>query len=57
MKFHDFKDKVSTIIDVDLSSYKEQRVERRINNLITKNKLNDYDGCLKKLKESKEFQT
>ncbi|WP_027339612.1 CheR family methyltransferase [Halonatronum saccharophilum] len=56
MKFSDFKNKVSTIINVDLSSYKEQRVERRINNLIAKNNLKNYEGCLKRLKESKEFQ-
>ncbi|PRX31754.1 chemotaxis protein methyltransferase CheR [Orenia metallireducens] len=56
MDFLEFQNKVSNKINVDLSSYKRNRVERRINNLMKKHNLSDYRSCLEKLNTSHDFQ-
>lgn len=56
MNFKDFKDKISRQIDVDLNSYKEKRVKRRVNNLMKKNNLKDYQTCLNQVSNDNQFK-
>ncbi|WP_408955359.1 CheR family methyltransferase [Natroniella sp. ANB-PHB2] len=56
MNFQEFITKVSNKINIDLTSYKEKRVKRRSNNLMSKHGINDYQICLEKLNNSREFQ-
>ncbi len=56
MKFHKFQDKASKKININLSSYKENRVHRRINNLMKKNNIANYESCLTKLDQDRNFQ-
>ncbi|MCK8816680.1 protein-glutamate O-methyltransferase CheR [Natroniella sulfidigena] len=56
MNFQNFINKVSRKIDIDLTSYKEKRVKRRSNNLMKKHDITDYQACIDKLNNSKEFQ-
>ena len=53
--FEDFKDKVSRLINIDLSSYKEKRVERRSKNLMRKYNIDDYDQYINKIKNDRDF--
>ncbi|TDX48466.1 CheR family methyltransferase [Orenia marismortui] len=56
MKFPEFLDKASNKIKLDLNSYKENRVKRRINNLMKKHNIKDYKSCLNKLGSNSDFQ-
>ena len=41
--YEKFKEKVYQLTKIDLSSYKERQMKRRIDSLITKNKIKSYD--------------
>ncbi|MGM0471312.1 MAG: CheR family methyltransferase [Bacillota bacterium] len=56
LKFDKFREKVSRNINIDLSSYKEKRVKRRINSLMDRHDITDYDECLKLLKSDANFK-
>ncbi|MGM0501085.1 MAG: CheR family methyltransferase [Bacillota bacterium] len=55
MNFADFKNKVSRLINIDLSSYKNKRVERRSKNLMRKYNIRSYNDYFKKIKNDREF--
>jgi chemotaxis protein methyltransferase CheR len=54
--FDDFKAKVSRQINIDLSSYKEKRVERRSKNLMRKHNIDNYNDYISKLKNDSDFE-
>ncbi|SDC12675.1 MULTISPECIES: CheR family methyltransferase [unclassified Candidatus Frackibacter] len=56
LDFYQFRDKASKDIDIDLSSYKMKRVKRRINSLMDRHNIKDYDHCLEMLKTDREFK-
>ncbi|MCK8824973.1 CheR family methyltransferase [Fuchsiella alkaliacetigena] len=56
LKFAEFKDKASKTLNINLDSYKEKRVKRRINSLMDKSDVKDYDECLNLLKTDAEFK-
>ena len=56
LNFDQFKDKASKSIDIDLSSYKMKRVKRRINSLMDRHDIKDYDECLELLKTDRKFK-
>lgn len=56
LNFTKFRKKASRNINIDLSSYKTKRVKRRINSLMDKNDIKDYDECLELLKTDKDFK-
>lgn len=56
LDFKKFREKASKNINIDLSSYKPKRVKRRINSLMDKNNIKDYNRCLKLLKTDKKFK-
>ena len=53
--FDEFKDKVSRIIGIELSSYKEKRVERRSKNLMRKYNIDNYSDYVNKIRNDKAF--
>ena len=56
INFEKFKDKVSRIIEIDLSSYKEKRVERRSKNLMRKYNLSSFKNYVNKIQNDTEFR-
>ncbi|MBM7622850.1 CheR family methyltransferase [Sporohalobacter salinus] len=56
LNFTEFRKKASRNINIDLSSYKAKRVKRRINSLMDKNDIEDYNQCLNLLKTNKNFK-
>ncbi|MFI3176795.1 MAG: protein-glutamate O-methyltransferase CheR [Eubacteriales bacterium] len=48
-----FKKEVYKLSTIDLSAYKEQQMKRRINSLMTKHKLSEYDLFFKEIKQNK----
>ncbi|MFO7819264.1 MAG: protein-glutamate O-methyltransferase CheR [Halanaerobacter sp.] len=56
INFDEFKDKVSRVINIDLSSYKEKRVERRSKNLMRKYNINNYSDYVNKIRNDKAFR-
>ena len=56
INFEDFKSKVSRIINIDLSSYKEKRVERRSKNLMRKYNIDNYDNYVSKIRNDHQFK-
>ncbi|GAB6099601.1 protein-glutamate O-methyltransferase CheR [Halanaerocella petrolearia] len=56
MNFQKFIKKASRQIEMDLTSYKQKRVERRTNNLMKKHNLTDYQDCFNKLKNEISFR-
>ena len=52
--YEKFKKDVFTLTTIDLNAYKEKQMRRRINTLIAKNKLDDYDAYIKLIKQDKE---
>lgn len=52
--YEKFKKDVLTLTTIDLNAYKEKQMRRRINTLIAKNKLDDYDAYIKLIKQDKE---
>ncbi|SJZ49540.1 CheR family methyltransferase [Selenihalanaerobacter shriftii] len=56
LSFEKFRDKASRKVNIDLSSYKMKRVKRRINSLMDKHNIADYDQCLNELKTNSKFK-
>ncbi|SFG57059.1 chemotaxis protein methyltransferase CheR [Lachnospiraceae bacterium C7] len=52
--YEKFKKDILNMTKIDLNCYKEKQMRRRINTLITKNKLQDYDGYVDLIKKDKE---
>lgn len=52
--YEKFKKDVFALTSIDLNAYKEKQMRRRINTLITKNKLDDYDEYIRLIKRDKE---
>ena len=50
MDYEGFKSEIYKMTDLDLNSYKEKQMKRRIDSLITKNGLPGYDEYVKQLK-------
>ncbi len=50
-----FKEKVYKLIGINLSSYKEKQMKRRINSLISRNGYNDYDDYFVALKSDSKL--
>lgn len=48
-----FKKEILKLTSIDLNSYKEKQMKRRIDNLITKNKITGYDNYVNALKTDK----
>ncbi|WP_058485439.1 CheR family methyltransferase [Defluviitalea phaphyphila] len=53
--YEDFKKQILFMTGIDLNSYKERQMKRRINALIRKNNYKDYFSYLKALKNNKEL--
>lgn len=49
-----FKQKVFQLTGIDLSSYKERQMKRRIDSLITKSKISSYDEYVQVLRQDKD---
>lgn len=53
MDYEQFKSQVFTLTQIDLSSYKEKQMKRRIDALIAKNKFKGYDDYIIAIKKEK----
>lgn len=53
--YEKFKQKVFQLTKIDLSSYKERQMKRRIDSLISKAKINSYDEYIEALKTDKKM--
>ena len=49
-KYEVFKKQVYSLTGIDLSSYKEKQMKRRIQSLVTRNKFTDFDDYFNGLK-------
>ena len=52
--YEQFKKDVYALTKIDLNCYKEKQMRRRIDTLITKNKINDYASYVALIKKDKE---
>lgn len=52
--YEKFKKDVYALTSIDLNAYKEKQMRRRINTLIAKNKLDDYDAYIRLIKRDKD---
>ncbi len=52
--YEDFKKSVYSLTKIDLSSYKEKQMRRRIDSLVTKNKCSTYNDYVALIKNNKE---
>lgn len=52
--YEKFKDDVFKLTKIDLNCYKEKQMKRRIDTLITKNKIDNYDKYVELIKSDKE---
>ena len=55
MDYEGFKAAVFKLTSIDLNAYKEQQMKRRIDTLISRNKISGYEDCVKALKADKEL--
>lgn len=55
MDYEGFKKSVYDLTKIDLSSYKEKQMKRRIDTLISKNKIVGYDAYLKAIQADKDL--
>lgn len=53
--YEKFKEKVYQLTKIDLSSYKERQMKRRIDSLITKNNIKSYDEYIEAIKSDKKM--
>ncbi|MEN1759374.1 CheR family methyltransferase [Anoxynatronum sibiricum] len=53
--YEQFKEQVYRLTGIDLSSYKERQMKRRIESLISRNRLSSYDAYLKALQNDKRL--
>lgn len=51
--YEEFKREVLSLTKIDLSSYKEKQMRRRIDSLVTKHKLDNYPAYIKLLREDR----
>ena len=51
--YEQFKKEVYALTKIDLNCYKEKQMRRRIDTLITKNKISDYDSYVALIKKDK----
>jgi len=54
-KYEAFKKQIYSLVGIDLSSYKEKQMKRRIQSLVTRNKLTDFDDYFDALKKDKKL--
>lgn len=54
-RYEDFKEQVFRLTKIDLNSYKERQMKRRIDALITKHKLDSYNEFIQAIKKDKEL--
>lgn len=52
--YESFKSEYLRLSDIDLNSYKESQMKRRINNFMSKYEVKDYSGFLQLLKKDTE---
>ena len=52
--YEKFKKSIFSLTQIDLSSYKENQMRRRIDTLINKNKITSYDEYVSLIKQDKE---
>ncbi|MDF1617537.1 CheR family methyltransferase [Petrocella sp. FN5] len=52
--YESFKREILSLTKIDLNAYKERQMKRRIDSLIKKNGVSDYDAYVKELKNNKE---
>lgn len=50
-----FKEQIYRVTGIDLSSYKERQMKRRIESLITRNRMNSYETYMKALQADKKI--
>ena len=53
MDYEGFKAAVFKLTSIDLNAYKEQQMKRRIDTLISRNKISGYEDFVKALKADK----
>lgn len=53
--YEKFKDEIYNLINIDLSSYKEKQMKRRILSLISRNKFSGFEDYIKGLKKDKNL--
>jgi chemotaxis protein methyltransferase CheR len=53
--YEDFKNKIYTITKIDLSAYKERQMKRRIDALLVRHKIDDYDAFVKEISNNKKL--
>ncbi len=56
MNFDEFKVQASKILGLDLASYKEKRVERRVESLMRRRSISDFTECLQQLRMNSQFR-
>lgn len=56
MTFDDFSIQASRVLQLDLGSYKSKRVERRVESLMRRRGIPDYEACLQLLKNDANFR-
>ncbi len=56
LDFTGFKDEAAKLLNVNLDGYKLKRVKRRTESLMRRYDIDDYDQCLRKLKNDVEFR-
>ncbi|MCR5719245.1 MAG: protein-glutamate O-methyltransferase CheR, partial [Lachnospiraceae bacterium] len=49
------KKEIMALTTIDLNAYKEKQMKRRIDNLVTKHKINGYDNYVKALRDDQEL--
>ncbi|MCI8326744.1 MAG: hypothetical protein HFI37_03100 [Lachnospiraceae bacterium] len=52
--YEKFKKDILSLTKIDLNAYKEKQMRRRIDTLITKNKVNSYDEYVRLIKSDTE---
>ena len=55
MDYEGFKKEVFRLTKIDLNAYKEKQMKRRIDTLITKNRINGYDNYIAAISKDKEL--
>ncbi len=56
MDYSRFKQQIHSILGIDLNSYKEQQMQRRINQWISRHRLNDFSSLVQELKSDQDHK-
>ncbi len=56
MNFMEFKDEAAKLLNLNLDGYKLKRVKRRTKSLMRRHEIDDFEECLKLLKNDDEFR-